>query len=189
LVGGLAGALLTGWIRASEPRSEPLAARPAASPDPPAAEPGRDGAAVELLLSTLIEEVQALRTSLGPGRQSAGDGELTGSQDLVAAIEELTAALRRASSGEAGSLALGRGLTTIDWPEGAARVDLLLELERIQDEQQRVRPFLLWNYQQILDHFGPPSFIYDEERWVYEVPATEELVEFHFQQGLLIHIY
>lgn len=188
LVGGVAGALLTGWIGASAPRSEPLAARPSDAPALPRPEDGRDDQRLELLLGTLIEEVQALRTSPGPGRQSA-DGIENGSADLIAALEALTGAVKRTSGGAAGALPLDRGLATIDFPRGAPRVDLLLELGEIEDEHQRVRPFLLWNYQQVLDHFGPPTAIWPDDRWMYEVPATGEQVEFHFQYGLLISIY
>ena len=185
LAGGLVGALAAGRIGSSRPSVEALAARPAADPDPPPQ--ASDDAGVELLLGTLIEEVRALRTSLGSARQSAPS--LDDPSDLVSAIEELTGALQRASSTGAGSLALGRGLTTIDWPEGAARVDLLLERQRIEDETQRVRPYLLWNYQQVLDHFGPPSAIWNDENWMYEDPASGEQVTLHFESGLLINIY
>lgn len=183
LVGGLAGALLAGRIGASGSSSPALAAHPLESSAPP---PSDGDAGVELLLGTLIEEVQALRTSLS-GRQSApavGD-----SAGLVAALEELTAALRQGGAGAERARPLGFGLPTIDLPEGAPRADRLLELEKVEDEQQRVRPFLLWNYQQVLDHFGPPTAIWPGEKWMYEVPATGEQVELHFQYGLLTNIY
>ena len=187
-VGGVAGALLTGWIGASQPRAEPLAARPSAAPASLRPEDGRDDQRLELLLGTLIEEVQALRTSLGPGRQSADDLG-NGSADLIAALEALTGAVKRTSGGAGGAMPLDRGLATIDIPRGPARVELLFELQGIEDEHERVRPFLLWNYQQILDHFGPPAAIWNDERWMYEDPVTKKQVMLHFQYGLLIGIY
>jgi hypothetical protein len=139
------------------------------------------------LLGTLIEEVRALRTSLGSARQSA-PGAADGSADLGAALAELTAALRQAGGAAHGVQPLG-GLPTIAFPPGAARIDRLLELRQVQDERQRVRPFLLWNYQQVLDHFGPPTAIWPGEKWMYEDPASGEQTELHFQYGLLTNIY
>jgi hypothetical protein len=188
LVGGLAGALIVSSLGAFGPSSEPLAAR-VAGPEPIEPENGRDSERLELLLGTLIEEVQSLRTSLGPGRQSADTALTDGSGDLIAALEALTAAVRRASSGSGGAGSLGSGLTTIDFPQGAARIDILLERKSVQDEHQRVRPYLLWNYQQVLDHFGPPSAIWPNDKWMYEDPMTGAQVELHFQHGLLINIY
>ena len=193
LLGGLAGGFLAGRMGASGAAAPALAAGPlSAAAAPP---PERDEAGIEHLLGTLIEEVRALRTSLASGRQSAPTGapmapmSSGGAAELVAALEDLTAALRQASSGSAGAQPLRSGLPTIDFPQGAARADRLLELHKVEDEQQRVRPFLLWNYQQVLDHFGPPTAIWPGEKWMYEIPSTGEQVELHFQYGLLTNIY
>ena len=189
LVGGVAGALLTGWIGASEPRSEPLAARPSDAPALPRPEDGRDDQRLELLLGTLIEEVQALRTSLGPGRQSAGGNRewLGGPDCRPRSVDRVPSSGRVAARREpCPSTAAWRRSTSPAEPRGSTCCS---SSARSRTTTSACDPSCCGTTSRSSTTSARRAAIWPDDRWMYEVPATGEQVEFRFQYGLLISIY
>ena len=195
--GGLVGALLGSARGGADPGLTRGASEAAATPSnqavaDPAAGDGSEN--VELLLGALIDEVRALRTSLSNGRRTAPEGPASESSDgdsarLVAALASLTDAVRSASGGGGGFGAPGWGLTSIHMPAMAPDWDLFRSLCASEDDDyERVKPYLLWNYQQVLDRFGPPDMIHSGEAWTYVDEAGNNDIQMRFQSGLLIRI-
>lgn len=192
LLGALAGAVAGALVAAPHDAPAALAsARPAGPGDPPGGAPSTER--VELLLSTLVDEVRALRLALASQRTTAepeASPEPAPEGDPTAELlEAITALTRTLQHGGEGALGLGgRGLPVLDVPPRAARFDVLRDISG-QDAQERARPFLLWNYQQVLDRFGPPTVVWPGGRWMYEQPGSAGQVELKFEDGLLIGIY
>ena len=192
LAGAVAGALVAG-------RAAPTPSPQAAEAPRPVTRPGQavDVESLELLLATLVDEVRGLRASLANTRQAAEPGEPGAAGDTgptKATTEELTRALnaltRALQSGGGSAFGLGgRGLPVIDLPTRPSRFDLLEGRLAFEDEWERVRPFLLWNYQQVLDHFGSPTAVHQNGSWMYKEPDGSLEITLTFRDGLLNGIW
>lgn len=196
LLGALAGGLAGAWVAGA--RAEPAApteARPASPGEPRSGADSMSTEGIELLLTTLVDEVRALRLAQSGQRTAApieeGVGTPLSEGDRTAELLEAIRALTRAvQSGGGSAFGIGgRGLPVVDLPPRAGRFDLLSERLAIEDEHERVRPFLLWNYQQVLDHFGSPTAVHQSGHWMYRDPDGSREITLTFAEGLLTGIW
>jgi hypothetical protein len=63
---------------------------------------------------------------------------------------------------------------------------------RVEGEA-RMRTHLLWNYQRVLDRYGPPAYISAGSQgvltWTYNEPGGERSLVFEFFDGFVINAY
>jgi hypothetical protein len=186
--GGLLGGLIGATWRAEPPpaagNATPRAAVPAGEVS------GTGDATLKVALAGLTREVRRLREALdgrsGEERTSvepAASGEVD--ERLVSALESLARAL---SSGRRPGSGASRPAAPLIVPVAPPRRDLLRGLAA-RESEERSHDHRFLTYQEVLDRFGKPDYVWAGGRWVYEDPDTGENLEFKFEDGLLIAIY
>ncbi len=174
LAGGIAGALFIGA------QSSPATRDSLSQPQDPA---------LLRAIDELRQEVRSLHESLAnrltePAREPALGSSEPDLDRLVAAIDKLATITNTSSAPSSTARRNAPALIVPDRPQNAA---LLRELQPV-DYDVRSRQYRFFTYQQVLDQFGPPDEVHNDNSWFYAVPGTGGLT-FRFFDGMLVNIF
>jgi hypothetical protein len=154
---------------------------------------GGDPALRELvqIAREIADEVRQVRSALGPASSPAREpvaekGGGGASDRLATELERLAKLL------EQKVLAGGGAVPHAVVPDAAPHPENVAAALRVEGEA-RMRAHLFWNYQRVLDRYGPPVYISAGSQgvltWTYSEPGGEKSLVFEFFDGFVINSY
>jgi hypothetical protein len=172
--------------------SAPTASSPASGPS---RAPDVDLSRCASALERIVERMEAAPLG-GPSKRETGGAEspVSGTSPAAVDLTDLQAAIVRLTSSLASAAQVvnaGSGARTLSVPETTAdprEIEAVKQLE----EGERMKRYILWPAQRLLDTFGKPDFVRPIAdggvRWYYG-PENGERLSFWIHEGLVAQVY